>query len=383
MAERKKICLIYQYNENWIGGTYYIENLISALNWLHDDVKPELIIFTAKESDYIRLKSKTGYPYLTYRSYLRKLTLLERIINKLSRGFVKKNLFFPFHKDLDLVFPATNENRFNKNQLFLYWIPDFQEHFLPEFFTLDEIKHRKEYQQNLLSNSKYILFSSNSVKNDFNIIYPENKLTQFVVQFAVTHPSIKNVEGVIEKYQLPENYFICNNQFWKHKNHSVILRAIYNLKQKGIEIFVAFTGREHDYRNPEYFSELKIMVENLSLNSNVKFLGFIDRADQLSLMKLAFAVIQPSLFEGWSTVVEDAKSLGLNIIASDLDVHKEQLQNYPCKKFFSAKDDVELSEIMLEPKSNKFELDEYKYDNEIFKFAKSFSNAVETVTLKH
>ncbi|MFM6026689.1 MAG: glycosyltransferase, partial [Dolichospermum sp.] len=33
---------------------------------------------------------------------------------------------------------------------------------------------------------------------------------------------------------------------------------------------------------------------------------------------------QPSLFEGWSTVIEDAKSLGKNLIASDLDVHLEQ-----------------------------------------------------------
>ena len=37
------------------------------------------------------------------------------------------------------------------------------------------------------------------------------------------------------------------------------------------------------------------------------------------------AVAQPSLFEGWSTIVEDAKTLGKPIFVSDLPVHREQL----------------------------------------------------------
>ena len=43
-------------------------------------------------------------------------------------------------------------------------------------------------------------------------------------------------------------------------------------------------------------------------------------------MQNAQAVIQPSLFEGWSTVIEDARALNKFVIASDLDVNKEQLQ---------------------------------------------------------
>jgi glycosyltransferase involved in cell wall biosynthesis len=63
------------------------------------------------------------------------------------------------------------------------------------------------------------------------------------------------------------------------------------------------------------------------LEKEIIFLGFIDRTDQLVLMKNALAVIQPSLFEGWSTVVEDAKALNQTIIASDIAVHQEQLED--------------------------------------------------------
>ena len=41
-------------------------------------------------------------------------------------------------------------------------------------------------------------------------------------------------------------------------------------------------------------------------------------------MRKAMAVIQPSLFEGWSTVVEDARALGKPMILSDFPVQIEQ-----------------------------------------------------------
>ena len=42
-------------------------------------------------------------------------------------------------------------------------------------------------------------------------------------------------------------------------------------------------------------------------------------------------MINPSLFEGWSSTVEECKSVGKNMILSDLNVHKEQ---YPTQTFF-------------------------------------------------
>ena len=54
-------------------------------------------------------------------------------------------------------------------------------------------------------------------------------------------------------------------------------------------------------------------------------MGVIPREHQLGLMKHSLAVIQPSKFEGWSTVVEDAKSLQKQILLSNIPVHVEQM----------------------------------------------------------
>ena len=66
-------------------------------------------------------------------------------------------------------------------------------------------------------------------------------------------------------------------------------------------------------------------------------------------MRQSISIIQPSLFEGWSTIVEEARSIGKNIILSDLEVHKEQ--NYSNSIFFkrnSYKDLAKKIEKVLE-----------------------------------
>jgi glycosyltransferase involved in cell wall biosynthesis len=42
------------------------------------------------------------------------------------------------------------------------------------------------------------------------------------------------------------------------------------------------------------------------------------------LLRASLALINPSRFEGWSTTVEEAKSFGVPLILSDIDVHREQ-----------------------------------------------------------
>ena len=61
-------------------------------------------------------------------------------------------------------------------------------------------------------------------------------------------------------------------------------------------------------------------------------------------MRHSQAVIQPSLFEGWSTVIEDAVSLQVPVIASGLKVNKEQLGKDGC--YFEPHDFEALAAIL-------------------------------------
>jgi glycosyltransferase involved in cell wall biosynthesis len=43
------------------------------------------------------------------------------------------------------------------------------------------------------------------------------------------------------------------------------------------------------------------------------------------ILAASTALLNPSLFEGWSTTVEEARALGVPAILSDLPVHREQM----------------------------------------------------------
>ncbi len=385
MAQRKKVGLIFSSNESWIAGAYYILNLISALNTLEDEQKPEIYLYTKNNTfDETKEVKTLNYPYISYNQIIEgyyDYPVFKSIINKIAIRIFKREFFDVRPENLDICFPNVPQYHFAKiaQKCKISWIPDFQEDYFPGFFSKQELLFRKAYQLALSKEDKPLVFSSFDALADFRRLYPNHKNTTFVLQFAVTHPSYEqiNIKELREKYNLSEKYFFAPNQFWGHKNQIIILKAVKKLKENGEDILVAFSGKQEDYRNPDYFESLqKYVIEN-NLKDNIRFLGFIDRKEQLQLMKNALAIIQPSLFEGWSTVVEDAKAMNAYLVCSDLRVHKEQ-----CNKnitFFDPHNADELAEKLLITMENQPEIECFDYQDNIKEFGKVFLGIINTL----
>ena len=226
MVERLKVGLIYSYNKNWVAGTYYILNLIHAINQQDEQNKPELVILSYSHEEFEAIK-KTGYPYLKFQQlivndFLPHYTIFERGINKIFRIVTGQNIINKKHTkkrlkiDLDILFPASGHIYFSQIKNRVFWIPDFQEHFLPHFFSEEEISSRKVYQKELSGKGSFIVFSSNDAFKHFKNIYPESKAKTFILQFAVTHPSYDtiSINSLFSKYTINRPYFFCPNQIW-------------------------------------------------------------------------------------------------------------------------------------------------------------------------
>jgi glycosyltransferase involved in cell wall biosynthesis len=157
--------------------------------------------------------------------------------------------------------------------------------------------------------------------------YNPEKIKIHLLQFVSLIDGIptNDIDFLRKKYGITQPYFIVSNQFYKHKNHLVVYEAIRQLRSDYEYFQVVMTGKEEDYRNPAYIQHLKKLVHDGGLEQQIKSLGVIPREHQLGLMKHSLAVIQPSKFEGWSTVVEDAKSLQKQILLSNIPVHVEQM----------------------------------------------------------
>lgn len=378
MAKGKRVGIIYNFDENWIGGVYYIQNLIRSLNFLPEKEQIQLYILTKDKAIFQELQKATAYPKLKFIQYKPKYSKLEQFINRVTQKLLRKKLYLKKIK-LAWVFPlyCVPQDLQHIKELIL-WIPDFQEKYLPNFFSPEEVKNRQLCYENMAVLNYPIVFSSQSASNDFSTFFPDAKNKKKVLQFAVVHPNLmlKNIDEVKLKYGIEGNYFFSPNQFWQHKNQIAIIEAAKILRDKGITVKIVFTGKEHDYRNPAYTTDLKQKVNEYGLENEIVFLGFIDRIDQLVLMKNTQAIIQPSLFEGWSTVVEDAKALNQTLIVSNIPVHLEQLGDKGY--YFSPNNYTELANIIVEVMENplnklRYDLD---YSENIKKFALNLKSLI-------
>ncbi|HEU0125678.1 MAG TPA: glycosyltransferase [Flavobacterium sp.] len=376
MANRKHISLIYQYNDNWIGGTYYILNILKVLNLLPQSIKPEITIFYNDKNSIAAVK-QINYPHINYVQTRLDFNFAEKIINKLYwilLGEVLIKIRLP-GKRIENLYPASIYIDTSNIETFYYWIPDFQEHYLPDFFSKWEITDRKKIHRLIKNSNQPVVFSSENALSDFNDFYPKNfnkkKILKFVSLIDKDFEKI-SIESLKSKFSIKKIYFIIPNQFWQHKNQFLVIKATKILIDKGFNFQIVFTGKEYDHRNPDFILEIKKYVKSHHLENHISFLGFIDRNEQLQLMKNALAIIQPSLFEGWSTVVEDAKSMGQFILLSDIPVHKEQIQDN-CL-FFNPRDDndlaIKMEKVLLEGRNIK-QLD---YRQNVLNFSKELYN---------
>lgn len=391
MAQRKQVTILYSYDEGWIGGTYYIQSLIQSLSLLPDAQQPDLIILCPSDVEFKQIEN-TGYKHLKKWENNRcnfegNLTILDRVINKFSRLLFNKNSIqkpavLNYPEPIDIIFPIPFEFRkFKEPKINLFWIPDFQEVHFPEFFDKKQLSIRKELSQYIAGTAAPIVFSSKDAQQDFIKLYPSNQCKKYVVPFAVTHPDYSdlNISEVLKQHQVSKPYFFAPNQFWSHKNHITLIKAAQQLvsENKALDFQIVFSGKEDDFRNPDYTPFLKKFVEDHHLSNHIRFLGFIDRKEQLVIMNEALAVVQPSLSEGWSTVIEDAKCMNQRIIASDLSVHLEQLETYDAKVFFKRRDVSDLASKLSLLLTQPFKKATADYSKNRLYFAHQFIRAVE------
>jgi len=211
------------------------------------------------------------------------------------------------------------------------WLPDFQHIHLKEMFSGEEYEKRNRLFAETISKSDGVIVSSESAYGDLKRFMPQADLKKVsVLKFVpflekeIFDISNEEILKIRNKYGIGEKFFYLPNQFWKHKNHITVLKAVNELKKEKFKIEVACSGSLDDYRNSAYIAEIKSYIENNGLHDYVKLLGVIPYREVQILFKCSDAVINPSLFEGWSTTVEECKIMGKKCVLSDIEVHREQ-----------------------------------------------------------
>jgi glycosyltransferase involved in cell wall biosynthesis len=185
------------------------------------------------------------------------------------------------------------------------YIPDFQHEYFPSFFSESERELRRFHYAVEAATASALWFPSQSVASDARRFLPQLPSLQLQQYFPL-------LRGQAERPALtPEKIILCVSQYWKHKNVERLLEAWELLGARRQDFQLVLVGKG--------FSAL-----TSSPKPSVKVLDSVSDEDLFALYHRAYAFVLPSLFEGWSTPVEEAIAAGLPLMLSDIAVLKEQ-----------------------------------------------------------
>ncbi len=314
----------------WVAGAHYLKNLFIALKSLDQSQYPEIALLQLAQTQPGDNSSLSAYADQLLKQPA--LSVWQRIILRFQRQSglrvgPKPQLMSLLHTHQIGALFSTTEFGPHFDLPLLAWIPDFQHLHFPHLFSKERIKTRNRSYSRIARYADRIILSSRNARQDFEQFAPNAAHKARVLSFVSQAPANvyeSDPAWVCDKYNLPKKFFYLPNQFWKHKNHQIVVKALSLIKAKYPEITVVCTGNVKDTRNPHYFPQLSATISAEGLSDKFIILGMIPYEHIFQLTRQSLAVLQPSLFEGWSTTVEETKSIGKQIILSDIPVHREQ-----------------------------------------------------------
>ena len=320
--------------KRWVAGFYYVRHCLTALASLPRGEAPASVAFIPES-----LTENLIDPDLAnWTGWLKIVRVADKLITRPDRRHDLERFVSGF--PCDVSFPWVSVPMVPVAGRLIGWIPDYQHRRLPKFFSDQERIFRDDLFQFLIGICDRIVCSSEAVRDDLREFYPAVDGRESVLRFTTAPPRAAlsgDPRPVTRRLGIDGPYIYLPNQFWVHKNHRVVFEAWRKLKKSGGRFPLICTGAPDDYRAPGHFETLKAYLARHGLHDDVRILGLVDREDQWQLYRGAKAILQPSLFEGWSTSIEEAKSLGKPVIVSDIPTHREQMG---AAGLYFAKDDA-------------------------------------------
>ena len=374
------VAFVLDLSNGWLGGVNYYRNLLTAISrYESDSIRVKVFLPKGQNIDAFRDLSK-DIEFVSL-SFPARWTL-PWFVRKLWMKFLRFLARHLRHHGIDVLSHAPDSVRYPGVKS-IAWIPDFQHKYLPDFFSNEELSRRDAGFERMAVCMDKVILSSETAQADFITYYPLYKEKACVLRFApVLDFGLRNqTHEIAKKYGIEGKFFFLPNQYWKHKNHKIVLQALRILKEEGKFVRVVSTGNTSDYRAPGYFATLEAFVKEHELGDCYLILGMIPYADVQALAEASLGYINPSFFEGWSTTVEEAKYRGKPILLSDLKVHREQA---PAKGVFFDPNNAEdlakkMWDLWQQPPTNE-DVDVLKRANEeaLQKFARDYCAIVQS-----
>jgi glycosyltransferase involved in cell wall biosynthesis len=103
------------------------------------------------------------------------------------------------------------------------------------------------------------------------------------------------------------------------KGLEYLLEAVAKISQHISDFRLVVVGTGH------YMTTLKNYCTRLGISSQVDFVGYVDEAEKMRLLRQAHVLAMPSLREGWATPVLEANACGTPAVGTDVPGVRETI----------------------------------------------------------
>jgi glycosyltransferase involved in cell wall biosynthesis len=298
-----------------LGGTFqYTLSMIDALRQIPDN---EYTIYTSTDNDSY---DGLGIPIVRIAPALK--ALLAVVWTSLMPG--RRGVSF---SEVDVVIaPIYTTRLLACRRPFAFTIHDLQERYYPDNFTMAQRCWRSFANHALANRAQAILCESNHVKSDIGkfLKVDESKIIVIAAPpmsaFTAGHLDPELLERRANEMNLPGEFIFYPAQFFPHKNHMRLIDAFAGVARKFPQCHLLLTGQAR-------YEYAKVMAHltDLSLESRVMHLGYVDTDSLAAAYSRATFVVIPTLFESISIPIYEAFRLGVPVCASNVVALPEQV----------------------------------------------------------
>lgn len=323
---------LYLNSEPFTGGAYqYTLSIIQALNFL-DQKSYKVICFCHSPKWNNLIPEDFENVILPRYLILRILSRIYKLIDRSNLGWVRFAwLFNPIIKKIDksdchlIIFPNQDSLSYQIKKKSLSTIHDLMHRYEPlhSEYQKGAYEYREKHYKLICKFATGILVDSNIGKKHVIDSYKINPKKVFVLPFIPpTYLLNTNYVNIKFKYQLPDKYIFYPAQFWEHKNHFNLLKAIKLLIDKGYDINLVLVGSKKNN-----FEKVQELINELNINKNVFILGYVNNDEMAALYKNSIATTFISLIGPTNIPPLEALLMGSPLICSNLYAMPEQVGN--------------------------------------------------------
>jgi len=209
----------------------------------------------------------------------------------------------------------------------------------PEVSSGLMFKQREKHFENACRNSIGILVDSMVGKTHVMESYKVDDTLIYILPYTAPSYIENEKSNGNNSYNLPSKFFFYPAQFWKHKNHELLIRSVGYLRHRIPDIKMVFAGSPKNA-----YAEIKNLVSNLRLSDHITFLGYVPDEHIASIYRRATALIMPTFFGPTNIPPLEAFSLGCPVAVSNIYGMPEQVGD--AALLFNPSSETEIATVM-------------------------------------